>query len=233
MQSKVWEFFSNSISKCSLEELTSNSEFMQTMFCGSYEKEELEYLRSKLNLEEIERLVWEPVESMTELNNIHQLYHFIKFKEFMKDTYLKPKFTEFGAGYGSLCKIINNLLKVEEYNIIELPKLQRVQADYLELNCIHNVNFYNNLEEYFTKERSGTFIALWSMSETDQEVRDFFMEKANFDNYLFAFGKEFFGIENYEYFEEFQRQRPELTWEKNKIEFMNDQYYLWGKNEKN
>lgn len=230
MTHSAWQFFAREIGKSTLSNIHENPQFNQTMFCGSYQEPELEYLKQYLAEDEIERLVWEPVETMTEGNNIHQLYHLQKFIEFAGKDWAEGNILEFGAGYGSFCARVDRLLKPKRYNIIDLPELQRLQAQYLGENNVKNVAWYDSLNEFKQwKKTSGTFIALWSLSETPQDVRDYVEENSDFDYYLFAYGDAFFDVKNLDYFDKFRENRPDLNWKRETIPFMNNQYYLMGK----
>lgn len=229
MKHQAWDYFATQIQQCTVNNLIKNEAFLSTMFCKTYVKQELEYLMTKYSTEEINKLVWEPIESMGEGNNIHQLHHLTKYLEFNKNAKF-DNIVEFGAGYGSMCARISRLLKPKRYNIIELPELQGLQAEYLKENDVKNVYWYNSFGDYCKENKQeGLFIALWSLSETIQEVRDYISRESNFRNYLFAYGNNFYDMQNLNYFNEFYNVRPYITWRKEKIEFIENQYYLMGK----
>lgn len=224
MKHNAWDYFSKDIKNCELEDLTKNKSFMQTMFSSQFETEELKYLEREYCLDEIYSIVWEPVESMSEANNIHQLYHLTRFMEYA-DKSIFTNVTEFGGGYGSMCVRINRLLKPEGYNIIDLPELSELQERYLKVNNV-KANLVNSLDGL---ESGETFIALWSLSETPYELRNEYLERLDYKNYLFAFGENFFDLKNLYFFHDFQAKRPNIKWHVEKISFMQDQYYLMGK----
>jgi hypothetical protein len=224
MRHAAWDFFAKNIKDCPLENLINNQSFMQTMFSSQFENIEFEYLKREYDLDTLYSLIWEPVESMPESNNIHQLYHLTRFINYAgKDVF--SNITEFGAGYGSLCVRIKRLLKPEVYNIIDLPELQELQKRYLKINH-EKVDHFDDLSGL---ENGKTFIALWSLSETPIELRNEYLGRLDYKNYFFAFGSSFFDVQNFEFFNEFRLRRPNIKWYSEKIEFMNDQYYLMGK----
>lgn len=226
MRHNAWNYFASNIKDCPLDKLMNNNSFLQTMFCTSYRKEELAYLREIYEDETIEKMIEEEIINMPDNNNIHQLYH---LTQFCQKTILTPDvITEFGAGYGAMCNVCSRLFEWSRYNIIDLPELQEVQQRYLGLYGLSDyVKWYNSIEDICDTE-SGMFIATWSLSETPQEIREIVMEKANFECYLLAYGKSFFDLENYNYFSEFAKKRNHLNWHKIKIPFMEEQYYLIG-----
>lgn len=226
----AWKQFAAIIKDCPLNELYKNPAFLQTMFCSAFEQEELDYLAEFYSSLEINNLTEEEVQGLSRANNVHQLYHIANFLETTNKEWLCP-ITEFGAGYGALCNILFRLGLARTYNIIDLPELQEVQERYLGLYGIRNeVNWYNSLNDYnLDHDHNGTFIALWSLSETPKDIRDQFMAEADFAAYFFAYGESFFDMQNYDYFTEFANKRNHLNWTKIKIPFMDGQYYLIGK----
>lgn len=224
MRHQAWNNFSQDIKGCELKDLMKNSSFMQTMFSSQFETQELNYLQNEYSLDEIYCLSYEIVENMPESNNIHQLYHLTRFLQYAD----KSKFsniTEFGGGYGSLCMVVNRLLKPEGYNIIDLPELSDLQARYLNEHQV-KANLVNSLDGL---ESGETFIANWSLSETPEELRKEYLHKLNYKNYFFAYGDAFFDLENHKFFEEFTLKRPNIKWYLEPISFMQQQYYLMGK----
>jgi len=224
MRHNAWDSFAKDIKNCPLENLVKNKSFMQTMFASQFETEELEYLIREYCLDEIYCLIWEPIESMPESNNIHQLYHLTRFLQYAgKNAFINV--TEFGGGYGSMCVRINRLLKPEGYNIIDLPELSEVQERYLKENNV-KANLVNSLSGL---ESGKTFIALWSLSETPEEIRKEYLEKLDYENYFFAFGDAFFDLQNHNFFKEFQLKRSNIKWNLENFPFSQNQYYLMGK----
>lgn len=224
----AWKQFASIIKDCPLNQLHKNPAFLQTMFCSSFVKEELDYLAGFYSAQEISELVEEEVQGLSNGNNIHQLYHIANYLE---NTNFEYPFmvTEFGAGYGALCRLTQQTWG-PAYNIIDLPELQEVQQRYLGLYGLHDkITWFNNLNQFnLHNNHNGLFVALWSLSETPQEIRDQFMEEADFTNYFFAYGESFFDMRNYDYFEEFANRRKDQNWTKIKIPFMDGQYYLIG-----
>ena len=229
-----WKYFAKDIGNCPIEELYRNPSFLQTMFCTSFKDVELDYILKHFEKEYIDSITEEKIPNLTNHNMIHQLYHltYIIAQEYSITKPFNPldvfrNIVEFGSGYGALASLIKRVTFNQTYSIIDLPELQNLQKKNLELFDINDVRWYNNIEE-LPKQKGSTLIALWSLSETPQETRDIFIEKAEFDNYFFAYGDEFFDMRNKEYFSEFSKRRPELIWRKINIPFMQNQYYLIG-----
>lgn len=229
MTHNAWQEFAKDIQNYSIHDVVKCPSFMSTMFCSSFVSDELDHLYEEYIEDQINKLVWEPIETMGEGNNIHQLYHLTKFLNYAQKTDFK-EITEFGAGYGSMCVRATRLLRPIRYNIIDLPELKGLQEEYLLENEVNNVFWYKSFNEYLEDKRpQELLIALWSLSETPQETRNFILKEADFKHYLFAYGNNFYDMENLDYFNEFKKLRPYITWGKEKISFMNDQYYLMGK----
>lgn len=224
MRHNAWDYFSKDIKNCKLEDLVKNKSFMQTMFSTQFEQQELEYLYKEYDIDHLNSLIWEPIESMPESNNIHQLYHLTRFLEYAGKSAF-THITEFGGGYGSMCVRVNRLLKPEGYNIIDLPELSELQKRYLKENDVE-ANLLNSLDFL---ESGETFIALWSLSETPYELRNEYLEKLDYKNYLFAFGDSFYDLQNKDFFKEFQSKRPHIQWKLENFPFAENQYYLMGK----
>jgi hypothetical protein len=227
MKHPAWEYFAKDIGSCTIDTIHNNPSFLQTMYCENFVKEEIEYLDEKSGLSSYEMLsiIDEKIPTLKQGNNIHQLYHLVNF---LNETLIRPKrITEFGAGYGSFCVRANRLLKLDWYNIIDLPELKHIQTEYLLRNGVEKFQI-QTFEEYLPKMQSDLFVALWSLSESPQEIRDYFLHKVKFNQYFFAYGDSFFDLSNHEYFDTFQKVHSDLMWKKIKIPFMENQYYLIG-----
>ena len=224
----AWEYCSNSIKTSKIDSLYQNREFMGTMFCESFVQQELEYLKQNYPLEWISEFTQETLPNLSNGNLIHQLYHITLFINYVGIRLLNEPITEFGAGYGGLCKVLHRLGFTSRYNIIELPNLQGLQQEYLQ--DIKNIQWYNNFNEFLQEnDESGTLVALWSLSESPQEIRDYYLYESDFDQYFFAYGNEFYDMQNLQYFESFTEMKSQYFWQKITIPFMQNQYYLMGK----
>ena len=230
---KIWEYCSNSIKNCNINNLYQNKEFMGTMFCESFVEHELKYLLKNYenNTDYINSITKETLPNLSNGNLIHQFYHITNFYNYVGYKFFNEPITEFGAGYGGLCKVIHKLEFKNRYNIIELPNLKGLQQQYLQdIKNEKNINWYSNHNEFNQENKHyGTFIALWSLSETPQKTRDYYLYESNFDQYFFAYGDEFYDMKNLEYFNRFIEIKSSLIWQKITIPFMSGQYYLMGK----
>lgn len=132
-------------------------------------------------------------------NVIHTAYHLHRF--FLSTGFaLEGAFgiTEIGGGYGAMCEILRHLGFSGPYTLIDLPGMLALQRAYLGLRRRpRGVAF----EESFVAG-DGALIALWSLSEADDELRERVVEGCSaFKSFLFAFQDDFHGRDNHGYFE--------------------------------
>jgi len=224
---KMWEHFQKSIRDhvARTGDLWSCPEFNQTMFYSS-----MDYIEEKISLckevfgEDIKKVLeYHKMPSSnicgfnTNTNTVHQAYHLATFIKQGGNIHC-DKIIEFGAGYGELCRIITTLNPKVKYHIIDLPTLSDVQRWYLD---------YNNVYWNTGDTSSDLFIAMWSLSEVPEEEREQYLDyKAN--QYMLAFGDEFFSISNVKYFFGFMYKNRDLDWEKIDHPYLQSQYYFLG-----
>lgn len=70
--------------------------------------------------------------------------------------------SELGVGYGGLCYVMNCLLKINEYGLIDLPNVQNLAKKYLNLLDVHNIVFEQ-------PKNNDLFISEFCLSEFDDE----------------------------------------------------------------
>ena len=178
---------------------------------------------------------WYPLSSD---HMIHQADHLARFlsRTSCKLTDLKAIY-EFGAGYGSMCRLIHNLGFSGKYVIIDLPAVQALQKWYLE-RTVKQVRITYTLDSNeFTEqmEDDSLFIATWSLSEVPYALRDTILravlEKVNY--VLIAFQGYHDELDNLDYFlNAAQQWSPQYRWDAvavpNKITNRPDHFYLFG-----
>ncbi len=143
--------------------------------------------------------------------------------------------TEFGGGYGSMCRIAFNNLKLSKvkWSIIDLPIMVELQKAYLKQSLttekLENITFVNSFKKITPKNKS-LFIATWSLSETPIVLRSSLEEWLNEFSYLFiAFQKNYNGISNLEYFEQLKTKLHNHDVEIYKNKSYPGHYYLKGR----
>jgi len=223
----MWDHFQKSIRDyvAKTGDIWGCPEFNQTMFYSSmdYVEEKINICKEVFGVDIKSVLEYSKMPSKnicgfnTNTNTIHQAYHLATFIKngghISVDT-----ITEFGAGYGELCRIITTLNPKVRYNIIDLPTLCDVQRWYLDYN-----NVYWNTDD----SECDLFIAMWSLSEVPEEERERYLTiKAR--QFIFAFGDEFFTINNSKYFFGFVYNNRDLDWEKIDHPYLHNQYYFLG-----
>ena len=233
-----------------------------TMFVATepYIKRELDHLRQRPDWNDCWNMAIEEVEvghpipfyeyPRSSGNLIHHAYHISQFEQ---KTGLKASgfdyVFEFGAGYGSMCRLIHNLKFDGKYVIFDLPHFTALQNYYLQsvgisvhefdsFNCMENgvvcVSDLEKLKRLLTKNddkgySNSLFVATWSISEAPLELRDeIFRLVTDFDSYLLAYQNAFGGIDNIEYFDKAKGFMKDVGWNQWEIEHLPRNYYLVG-----
>lgn len=223
----MWEHFQKSIRDhvAKTGDIWSCPEFNQTMFYSSNEHiyEKIQLCEEVFGPQTKSVLEYDKMPSSniggfkTNTNTVHQAYHLATFIKNGGDISVDT-ITEFGAGYGELCRIITTLNPKVRYNIIDLPTLCDIQRWYLD---------YNNVHWNTDSSECDLFIAMWSLSEVPEEEREQYLGvKAR--QFMFAFGDEFFSISNVKYFFGFMYNNRDLDWEKIDHPYLQNQYYFLG-----
>ena len=126
---------------------------------------------------------------------------------------------EFGGGYGSFCRLFFHGLFSGSYTIFDLQAYSLLQQYFLEHAIelpIHLGRYdskgpcanliYNDEQLSTVKDGIGLFVALWSLSECPEEVRDKIFDSINCDNYLIAYSHLFQGKDNTTYFNSLEKR---------------------------
>lgn len=185
-------------------------------------------------------------------NLIHHCYHIKNFEEKNETSVNNFDFVfEFGGGYGSMCRLFNNLNYNGKYLIFDLPAFSAIQKYYLKslnLNVIDEEDFFNPLSKGVLcisdieklkvilnkintlDDINSLFIATWSISETPLELRnDVIPLVEKFDSFLIAYQSKFQTIDNIKYFNDFVKRNSRKTWKNWEIKHLPNNYYLIGK----
>tara|TARA_B100000212_G_scaffold341268_1_gene323965 strand:- start:1867 stop:2823 length:957 start_codon:yes stop_codon:yes gene_type:complete len=167
------------------------------------------------------------------------LKHFYLLDKIQKDLEINLNnidfVTEFGGGYGSMCRIAFNNLKLSKikWSIIDLPIMVELQKAYLKQSLtpetFENITFENSFKKITPKNKS-IFIATWSLSETPIVLRSSLEEWLNEFSYIFiAFQKNYNEISNLEYFEQLKTKLYNHKVEIYKNKSYPGHYYLKGR----
>ncbi len=178
-------------------------------------------------------------------NTVHQLYNLSFLLDRIKDFSKIDHIIEFGGGYGNTCRLAYDLEFQGDYVIFDLPEFSYLQEYFLKSHKqpltekaktipvdekVHLVDSIESLEKSVTSfnwERT-LFIATWSLSECNLDLRKAFMNIINPKNFLIAFQSQFGEVDNVEYFKEFQNARNDISWELSPIEHLKSSFYLSG-----
>ncbi|MBU2530357.1 MAG: putative sugar O-methyltransferase [Elusimicrobia bacterium] len=164
-------------------------------------------------------------------NLIHTAYNLsLLFDHYKIDVKKINKIIEFGAGYGCMAKLINNLGFNGKYVIFDIPEFLALQKYYLRsTNTIGNFNFTNQIKK-LEYPNPDIFIATWSLSESPIELRNEFLRKIGKPQYmLIAYQANFESIDNIKYFQEYKKNNQDYNWADCEISHLPKNYYLIGK----
>jgi hypothetical protein len=187
-------------------------------------------------------------------NSVHSAYHIKKFHDYsgarIQDM---DAITEFGGGYGCLCRIVRQLGYDKLYCMYDLPILSYIQSFYLkhagyhhphnnEFNVIQDntpLAFFNDFSKLqkamneLRTMRNKLFIATFSLSETPIDLREsirLMLEHAGFNHCLIVFQCGFSKINNVKYFKDFEIKGMNIEIKKSDFRIAgNDFYYLIGR----
>ena len=182
-------------------------------------------------------------------NRIHQAYHLARFEQ---ETGLSvsrfPLIVEFGGGYGSLCRLVHKLGFKGQYVIFDLPEFAALQKFYLGSLALPLIEAKDisagrrgilctsdsAVLGSFDSRRAHTelFIATWSLSETDPAFREQIISLPAIGDataYLMAYQRDFGGVDNPRFFDEWRASKPGIHWVHSEIAHMPGNYYLFGR----
>ncbi|NOY66522.1 MAG: hypothetical protein GXP13_03820 [Gammaproteobacteria bacterium] len=179
-------------------------------------------------------------------NLIHQAYHLAVFEEQSGQNFNDVDLVvEFGGGYGSMCRLFNNLGYAGKYIIFDLKPFSLLQTFYLKSLGIPILTLDNfkssktgvlllseifHLKEVlndFDDKKKAMFLATWSISETPLSVRETFLPLiAGFGSYLIAYQDSFGEVDNIDYFNSWKKENPDVSWRYCRIKQLPGSSYL-------
>ncbi len=131
-------------------------------------------------------------------NQIHQLYHLLRWQEASGKRIADMRsICEFGGGYGAMALVCHRLGFKGDYYIYDLPEFCLLQQWYLEQNGI-KVKHSSEIVPLDVE----LMIACYSLSETDYAERDEFLDMVHASNHLFLYSNKFEKFDNIDYFQQ-------------------------------
>ncbi len=184
---------------------------------------------------------------------LHHCHHIMRFAEVTgADLSSVEMIVEFGGGYGSMCRLLHRLGFRGRYFIYDLPEFSALQRYFLQsltlpvieasgdfsrpgIYLITDLGMLRTAIAATPAEACRAFIATWSLSECQPELRDRFLPLvAAFDYFLIAFQNEFYGVDNHAYFAAFERSTAErIGWWKKRLRHLPGSNYLFGNSHAN
>lgn len=180
-------------------------------------------------------------------NLVHHAYHVANFEYKTKQNINNFDFIfEFGGGYGSMCRLFQNLNYNKKYLIYDLHPFSALQKYYLKsininvldiesflesesgILCISNIDNLRSILEKTNLENS-LFIATWSFSETPLNFREQFLPLIKkMSSCLIAYQDGFQEVDNNSYFNNFTTYINNQKWYKSTIKHLPKDNYLFG-----
>ena len=134
------------------------------------------------------------LEYISSANNIHHLYHLLKFsKETDVNIHDIKSVIEVGGGYGNMAKIFRSANPLSTYSIIDIPVFAYMQAVYLKSifgdENVHVIEDHNGkivpgkvniipldkdiVSKIFDGVHIDLFLSTWALSETNDKMQQF------------------------------------------------------------
>ena len=124
---------------------------------------------------------------------------------------------DFGGGYGNFCKLVHQFGFQGTYNIIDFDILHRIQKKYTSHNLNEliypnlDIKYVNSLSEldFSSHGLNNIFIASYSLSETERNIRNVFESNLHNFNYIFIIYQRnvgFHDIDNLAYFSSIEKK---------------------------
>jgi putative sugar O-methyltransferase len=176
----------------------------------------------------------------TSANLIHHVYHVhTLLTKYNFELHNIQRITEFGGGYGSMCRVFRRFEYFGKYVIFDLPHFSEIQKFYLSNVFLSNSELYtkttfcSNVAQYpnFVQGHrdKGLFLATWSLSETPASVRDLWKEEIFRHDFIFiAFQKCFNEMNNYDYFTDLFSSQESHQFVIEEIQHLNGNFYLFA-----
>ncbi len=182
-------------------------------------------------------------------NLIHHAYH---VAQLMDQTSIRVEdltlVVEFGGGYGSMCRLFQNLGFGGSYVVFDFPEFSALQRFYLK-SLGFNISTVNsrgaesnsiacasNIEELklaigsIVDPHEALFIATWSVSEAPISVRNKILPMvADFGAFLIAYQRRFGEVDNVAFFQGWKQMQEKIDWKSWEIEHLPGNCYLVGR----
>ncbi|HEX8912733.1 MAG TPA: hypothetical protein VF796_10275 [Humisphaera sp.] len=171
-------------------------------------------------------------------NLIHHAYHLSQFE---RATGWRigsvGSVLEFGGGYGSLCRLAQNLGFAGRYTILDVPEFSALQRYFLSSRPAAaggaRVECVTDVDRLGAAAAAGPapvlFVATWSVSETPLSVRGPVLDRvAGADAFLIGYQHRFGEVDNVAFFEAWRRARADVRWTDWPIEHLPGNRYLMG-----
>jgi hypothetical protein len=159
-----------------------------------------------------QRLSYHP---MTTGSMVHQAYHLCQWEQATgRRVENLSRIVEFGAGYGAMAVICRHLGFDGDYVILDLPEMSVLQEFYLSNVGVTDAAICPILDgvTHYEPGYCDLLVACWSLSETNTEQRELFLESVNPMSWLIAYQPQWDGLDNVEYFQRLMIEREEYNW---------------------
>jgi hypothetical protein len=183
---------------------------IQTMDYQGFES--MKYSKTLTRMDVKESNIGRPLRPLflrNSLNLGHQYKHMNNWMETTGiDLYSINRIVEFGGGYGSMRWLVNELGFKNNYVIVDNEGIKQLQSRYLKESLGEGIfkqtSWKNSIDMIDPKLNSNDlFIALWSLSETPDDMMQMWINEVNNSNchLLIAYQHNFHGRDNSAFFE--------------------------------
>ncbi len=182
-------------------------------------------------------------------NLIHHAHHLSQFEKRTGTRIEEIDFVvEFGAGYGSMCRLFYNLGYTGTYVMYDLPIFNELQKYFLKcidipvytddsthseknVVCISNFDTLKEILSSRSYAHNALFIAMWSISEVPLELREkIFSLVSDFSFFLIGYQNQFGEVDNIRYFDGItKRLNKSINWNNFPLEHQTGNNFLIGR----
>lgn len=175
------------IGEINIDVLLNINTIRQTMYQGDYSLylKELEYLEAN-HPDKLNALSIAPVLPSATIyphknqkfcsNDIHHLYHLCKYHDSIGIPKEELEVVEWGGGYGNMAKVFSYCFpeSMGSYTIFDLPKISKIQQEYLNKMNIEGVDILDATCEINISQvkKCSFFISTWALSESTTTIID-------------------------------------------------------------
>lgn len=182
-------------------------------------------------------------------NLIHHAYHLARFEQETGMGISDSRFIfEFGAGYGSMCRLAHNLGFRGRYLLYDLAPFSALQKFFLKsigfechsfqsfktaesgAVCLSDIEELKETLSDCPESAKPLFIATWSLSESPVEFRNSILPLiSSFKALLIAYQMQFREIDNVEFFKQWTTKWNNAEWKDCVIDHIPSSRYLFAK----